>query len=101
MLTLLNLIQLVLYIALLALLGQGVLHVLAGPGRNSNLFYRILQAVGSPFMSLIRRLAPRPVSDAQVAVLTVGLLAACYAAVTVARAAWCVTRGLLGQAGCL
>ena len=100
MLTLLNLTQLVLYIALLALLGQGVLHVLAGPGRQSNVFYRLLQAVVSPFRSVLRRLAPRALGDGHVSVLTFVLLAALYVVVTLARADWCVTSGLLGQAGC-
>ena len=100
MLTLLNLMQLVLYIALLTLVGQGVLHVLAGPGRSGNVFYRLLQLVGSPFTRTVRRLAPRALGDSQVAWLTFALLAVLYAAVTVARADWCISGGLLGQAGC-
>lgn len=100
MLTLLNLTQLVLYIALLALMGQGVLHVLAGPGRSGNVFYRVLQLVSSPFTRMLRRLAPRALGDAQVAWLTFVLLAALYVVVTVARADWCLSAGLLGQAGC-
>lgn len=100
MLTLLNLTQLVLYIALLALMGQGVLHVLAGPGRSGNVFYRVLQLLSSPFTRTLRRLAPRALGDAQVAWLTFVLLAALYGVVTVARADWCISGGLLGQAGC-
>lgn len=100
MLTFLNLAQLVLYIALLALMGQGVLHVLAGRRRDSNAFYRVLQLVGSPFTRLLRRLAPRALGDVQVVWLTFVLLASLYAVVTVARADWCITSGLLGQAGC-
>lgn len=100
MLTFLNLTQLVLYIALLALAGQGVLHVLAGPGRDGNPFYRLLQQVGRPFTLSVRRLAPRALGDAQVAWLTFALLASLYVVVTVARADWCLSHGLLGQAGC-
>jgi hypothetical protein len=100
MLTLLNLTQLVLYIALMALAGQGLLHVLAGPGRAGNVFYRLLQLVGSPFTRTLRRLAPHALGDAQVAWLTFALLLALYLVVTVARADWCITGGLLGQAGC-
>ena len=47
MLNVLNIIQLVLYIALLALVGQGALHVLAGPRRDSNFFYRLLQVIAN------------------------------------------------------
>jgi uncharacterized protein YggT (Ycf19 family) len=100
MLTLLNLIQLVLYIALLALLGQGVLYVLAGPARQGNVFYRLLQVVGNPFRRVLRRLVPQTLGDGHVSVLTFALLAALYVVVTFARADWCVTSGLLGQAGC-
>ncbi|MEY3295030.1 MAG: hypothetical protein RLZZ451_1078, partial [Pseudomonadota bacterium] len=42
MLTFLNLVQVVLYVALLALMGQGVLYVLAGAKRETNLFYTLL-----------------------------------------------------------
>jgi hypothetical protein len=45
MLIVINLAQVVLYVALLALAGQGVLHLLAGPGRADNVFYRLLQWV--------------------------------------------------------
>ncbi len=100
MLTLLSLTQLVLYIALLALIGQGLLHVLAGVGRDNNVFYRVLQLVGSPVTRALRRLAPRAFSDAQVAWLSFVLLLALYVAVTVARADLCIAGGLLGQAGC-
>lgn len=100
MLTYLNLTQLVLYIALLAFMGQGLLHVLAGPGRLNNVFYRVLQLVGSPFTRVLRRLLPSTFSDAQVAWLCFVLLAILYVAVTLARADVCVTNGLLGQAGC-
>ncbi len=100
MLTFLNLTQLVLYIALLSLAGQGVLHVLAGSGRDRNVFYRVLQLVGSPVTRAVRRLAPRAIGDAQVPWLSFFLLLSLYAAVTVARADLCIAGGLLGQAGC-
>jgi hypothetical protein len=81
-------------------MGQGVLHVLAGAGRERNVFYRVLQLVGSPVTRALRRLAPCAFSDAQVAWLSFALLLALYAAVTVARADLCLSGGLLGQAGC-
>ena len=49
MLIFLNVLQLVLYIALLALAGQGVLFVLAGAGRQRNFFYKLLQVLSKPF----------------------------------------------------
>lgn len=100
MLTLLNLIQLVLYIALMALLGQGVLYVLAGARRDTNFFYKLLQVLGKPFTWPVRKITPKLVSDAQVPLVTFLLLSVLYVVVTFERADLCVTSGLLGQAGC-
>jgi hypothetical protein len=74
LLTLLNMAQLVLAIALLALLGQAVLHVLAGPGRQANVFYQLLRLLSRPFTASVRLLTPRQLPDAQVPWLTFLLL---------------------------
>ncbi len=100
MLTILNAVQLVLYIALLALVGQGALYVLAGQRRESNVFYKLLQVVGKPFSWLVRRITPKQVSDKQVPIVTFCLLAVFYMVVTFERANLCVTQGLVGQPGC-
>jgi hypothetical protein len=49
MLFTLNALQLVLYIALLALVGQGLLALLAGAKRESNFFYKTLSVLTKPF----------------------------------------------------
>jgi len=100
MLTVLNLVQLVLYIALLALAGQGVLHVLAGAGRDRNVFYKLLQVLSKPFTLAVRKITPRQVSDAQVPVVTFLLLLVFYAVVSFERADLCVSGHLVGQQGC-
>ena len=100
MLTTLNAIQLVLYIALLALLGQGVLYVLAGPRRDSNFFYKLLQVVSKPFTWPLRKLMPKQVADHQVPIVAFMLLLLLYAVVTFERADLCVTSNLVGQEGC-
>lgn len=100
MLTALNAIQLVLYIALLALLGQGVLYVLAGARRDSNFFYKLLQVLSKPFTWPMRKIAPKQVADHQVPIVTFLLLVIIYAVVTFERADLCVTSNLVGQAGC-
>jgi uncharacterized membrane protein len=96
MLGFLNLAQLVLYIALLSLLGQGVLYLLAGARRDGNLFYRVLQGVARPFTGLVRRLTPRRVSDAQVPVVTFLLLLVLYAVVTFERINLCLAADMQG-----
>jgi len=96
MLTLLNVLQLVLYIALLALLGQGLLHVLAGARRETNFFYQVLRAVPSPFTWLVRRLTPEALADRHVPLLTFGLLLLAYAVVTFEKIDHCVAVGMVG-----
>jgi len=100
MLFFLNLAQLVLYIALLALLGQGVLYVLAGPKRESNFFYKLLQLLSKPFTLPVRKLTPRQVADEHVPIVTFFLLVVVYAVVTFERANLCITSHMVGQAGC-
>ena len=100
MLTFLNLAQLVLYIALLALAGQGILFVLAGPRRDTNLFYQLLQILSKPFVWPMRKLMPKQVEARHVPVVTFFLLLLAYAVVTFERTNLCVTQNLIGQAGC-
>lgn len=94
MLTALNVAQLILYIALLALVSQGALYVLAGPKREQNVFYRLLQIVGKPFTLLVRRITPRQVADRHVPVVTFFLLLIVYAVVTFEKIQFCVRSGM-------
>ena len=100
MLTFLNAVQLVLYIALLALTGQAVLFVLSGEKREANLFYKLLQVLSKPFTVPVRKLTPKLVADQHVPVATFFLLLVVYAVVTLERADICVTSNLVGQPGC-
>ena len=94
MLTFLTFAQLILYIALLALLGQGLLYLLAGPKRDTNLFYRMLEIVSRPFTKLVRKLTPAKVADRHVPVVTFFLLVIVYAVVTFERINLCVRIGV-------
>jgi hypothetical protein len=96
MLSFLNIAQLVLYIALLALAGQAVLFVLAGPKREQNIFYQLLQIVSKPFTLLVRKITPRQVADRHVPVATFFLLLVVYAVVTFEKIALCVHSGMEG-----
>ncbi len=94
MLTLLNVLQLVLYVALLSLAGQGLLALLAGSRRHANLFYRVLATVPRPFTAVVRRLTPARVADRHVPGLTFALLLPAYVVVTVEKIALCLRIGL-------
>ena len=94
MLTVLNLIQLLLYIPLLALLGQGVLYALAGAKRGGNLFYQLLQLISRPFTAVVRKITPHKVADRHVPVVTFFLLLVVYAVVTFEKIVLCVRVGV-------
>jgi hypothetical protein len=94
MLTFLNLVQLILYIPLLALLGQGLLYVLAGSRRQSNFFYQLLQLLSKPFTVVVRKLTPARVGDAQVPVVTFFLVLVAYAVVSFEKINHCVRIGV-------
>jgi hypothetical protein len=100
MLTALNIAQTILYVALLALAGQGILYVLAGANRESNVFYSLLRVVAKPFTASVRKLTPKLVGDSQVPIVTFCLLVVVYAVVTFERADLCITAQLVGQPGC-
>ena len=96
MLTALNIVQLVLYIALLALAGQGVLFMLAGARRDTNFFYRLLQIVSKPFTLPVRWITPRQVADAHVPLVTFLLLLIVYAVVTFEKIDFCMANRMAG-----
>lgn len=58
----------------LCLLGQGVLYVIAGAGRERNLVYRLLALLTEPPRHLVRVALPRRVPDGIVPTLTFVLL---------------------------
>ena len=89
--------KLVLEIALLALLGQGVVSFLiraTGQDPKANLFHRVLVAISSPFTWLVRRITPPFIAERHVPLATFALLLVCYAAVLFAIADTCISHGL-------
>jgi hypothetical protein len=60
---LLGVLQLVVAIALMGLIGQAILYVLAGPNRDRNVFYQIIRVIPSPFVKLFRVITPRTFQD--------------------------------------
>ena len=94
MLTFLTLVQLMLYIPLLALLGQGLLFVLAGQRRDTNFFYQLLKLLSKPFTAVVRRLTPAKVADHHVPLVTFLLLTVIYVVVTLERISLCLRVGV-------
>ena len=61
-------------VALMAMIGQAALFVLAGARREDNFVYTLLKAVTTPIMKATRFIAPRFVIDAHIGFLAFFLL---------------------------
>jgi hypothetical protein len=81
-------------IALLALMGQGVLALLAGAKREQNLFYQVLQILTRPFVAGARFITPKVVLDRHVPIVAFLLLFFVWVAATMAKISICVRIGV-------
>jgi len=61
-------------VALMALIGQAALYVIAGSRREGNIVYSMLKTVTAPIMKATRWIAPRFVVDEHIAFLALFLL---------------------------
>src|SRR5512145_770987 len=58
-----GIVQLLATLALLFLLGQGVLYLLAGRNRERNLFYQLFQVITRPVLRFTRWVTPKVIVD--------------------------------------
>jgi hypothetical protein len=77
----------------LFILGQGVLFVLAGRNRESNLFYQILKTVTRPVYRLVRLVTPKVVVDRHIPMVTFILLFWLWVFLTIAKIQVCLGYG--------
>lgn len=96
MLLFLSAAKLVCEIALMALLGQGLLAVLAGDKRDTNFFYQLLKVLTRPFVAAARFIAPRQVGDHQVGFVAFFLLAVIWVIVTFEKISFCINNKMVG-----
>lgn len=61
-------------VAMLALLGQGALALLAGAKRAANPIYRLFQIITQPVLSVLRRAIPNAITDRHLPVVAFFLL---------------------------
>ena len=61
-------------VALMALIGQGALYVLAGTKRDRNVIYSILKTITAPVMRATRWIAPRFIVDQHIGLLALFIL---------------------------
>lgn len=81
-------------VAGLALLGQGLLAVLAGKRRQDNFVYRLFQVVTGPVTRTVRRIMPRFIIDAHIPLVSFFLLLWLWLALAVLKQYLCGMRGL-------
>ncbi len=94
MLALVTAVKLIAEIALMALLGQWILGLLAGARREKNLFYQLLQIMGRPFVSVARLVSPKFVVERHLPLVAFLLLAFVWLAVTVLKIQICLQVGV-------
>lgn len=90
MLTAVVILKALLEVAGLALIGQGVLYLLAGVNREQNVFYRILKIIASPAVKLTRFITPRFVGDAHIGFAAFFLLAGLWLALVLEHRNLCL-----------
>lgn len=94
MLALASTVKLIAEIALMALLGQGLLGLLAGAKREQNIFYQVLQIIGRPFVWVARRVTPKLVLDRHVPLVAFLLLLFVWLGATIYRIQTCLQIGV-------
>jgi hypothetical protein len=86
--------KLITEIALLALLGQWILGLLAGQRKQHNVFYQVLQIIGRPFVQLTRWVTPRIVLDRHLPLVAFLLLGFVWLMTTAAKISYCLKVGV-------
>ena len=81
-------------IALSAFMGQLILGLLAGEGKSTNPFYRVLQLVSKPWTQAARWLSPRVLLDRYLPLVAVLLVASIWLVATVAKIGICLKIGV-------
>lgn len=93
-LLLVSVLRVLVEVAGFALLGQGVLALLAGKSRHENLFYKILKTITGPVVKAVRFITPRFVIDAHVPMLAFFLLFWLWIVLALAKRYLCGLHGL-------
>lgn len=94
MLLLTSALKLIAEIALLAMVGQWLLGLLAGARREQNFFYQLLGILTRPFTRLTRLISPRVVLDRHIPLATFLLLLSLWLVVTMTKISLCLQIGV-------
>lgn len=92
----LNIAQLLLYIGGLALIGQGLLFILAGANRETNLFYQLFVVLNRPWVWMARQLSPKAVAERHHTMVAFCVVSVLYILVTLAKIEHCISVQMVG-----
>ena len=81
-------------VAMLFLLGQGLLGLLAGRGRDNNTMYKLFLIVTGPVVKTMRRVTPRQVIDKHIPYIAFGVLFWLWIALAWIKRLYCDTHML-------
>ena len=73
-LTLIRMLRVLTEVALFSLIGQGLLHLLAGKSRDTNVIYKLFRVITSPVTRAVRALTPRFILDRHINMVAFFLL---------------------------
>lgn len=71
---LVSMLRAVVEVALFSLMGQGLLHVLAGASRDNNVVYKLFKLITSPVTKVVRAITPRFILDRHINLVSFFLL---------------------------
>jgi hypothetical protein len=94
MLLVVSAVKLVAEVALMALVGQWLLGLLAGSKRETNFFYQTLGVLTKPFVKGVRLITPRVVIDRHVPVATFLVLVMVWVIATISKISLCLETGV-------
>ena len=94
MLLLATSVKLIAEIALMALLGQWLVGLLAGQRRDNNIAYKLLKVLTDPFVRGARFISPRVVIDRHLPVVAFLLLGMAWAVATLSKIQICINLGV-------
>lgn len=86
-------------VAAMALIGQGLIGLLAGKARQDNFVYRIFLVVTSPIYKLARAISPRFIADAHLGLASFFILFWVWIALIFAKGYICQSQNLACVAG--
>jgi hypothetical protein len=94
LLLLVGILKLLAEIAILCLIGQGVLALLAGQKRDQNLFYQLFQVLTRPLLTGARWVSPKVILDRHLPLVAFFLLFFVWLVATIAKIDMCVRMGV-------